>query len=300
LLVGPGDDAGIFIHNGVAVIETVDIIAPVVDDPFTFGAISAANAVSDVYAMGGSPITALAIAGFPLCSCPPAVLTDIIRGAVDILQQAGAVLTGGHSFDNNEIKFGLSVTGVGDPRQILHSSKAQPGDILVLTKPIGVGMITTALKGGKAFDTEINEAVRWMLTLNKDASTLAIKAGAHACTDVTGFGLLGHAYTMVRKQLIDFEVDFHNIPILPAAWRCLDAGMAPEGAYKNLQYLKDHVHFAPQLSDDQKLMLCDPQTSGGLLMALPKEKVSAFATHGIFHAVIGKVVTGQGDIQVNP
>lgn len=287
-----------FVQNGIALIETVDVIAPVVDDPFTFGAISAANAISDVYAMGGTPVTALAIAGFPLCSCAPSLLTEIIRGAADTLQKAGAVLIGGHSFDDAEIKFGLSVTGVGDKERILKVSGAKPGDLLVLTKPIGIGMITTALKGGKAQQDEIDEAIRWMLLLNRDASAQALAAGATACTDVTGFGLLGHAHTMVRNQLIDFEIQANAVPVLPAAWRCLNDGMAPEGAYKNLSYLTSRVDFGTGISEELKLMFADPQTSGGLLIAMPKAGYQAFQSTAGFHAVIGRVVTGNGRIRV--
>lgn len=287
-----------FVRNGIALIETVDVIAPVVDDPYTFGAISATNAISDVFAMGGSPITALAVAGFPLCSCSPSILTDSIRGAADTLREAGAVLTGGHSFDNAEIKFGLAVTGIGNADRILQVSGAQPGNLLVLTKPIGIGMITTALKGGKARPEEIDEAVRWMLTLNREASEQALAVRATACTDVTGFGLLGHAHTMARRQPIDFEILAGTVPVLPAAWRCLDAGMSPEGAYKNLEYLKSRVDFDATLSDEMKLMLADPQTSGGLLIALPEEGLPSLQQSGISHAVIGKVVAGSGRIRV--
>lgn len=287
-----------FVQNGIALIETVDVIAPVVDDPFTFGAISAANAVSDVYAMGGSPVTALAIAGFPLCSCAPSLLTDIIRGAAETLRKAGAVLIGGHSFDDAEIKFGLSVTGVGDKDRIMKVSGAQAGDILVLTKPVGIGMITTALKGGKAQQDEIEEAIRWMLLLNRDASVNALASGATACTDVTGFGLLGHAHTMARKQPVDFVIQAKSVPVLPAAWRCLNAGMAPEGAYKNLSYLASRVDFGADVPEEVKLMLADPQTSGGLLIALPEARYQSFQRMAGFHAVIGRVATGHGRIKV--
>lgn len=269
-----------------------------VDDPFTFGAISATNAISDIYAMGGTPVSALAIAGFPLCSCSPPMLTEILRGAADTLQKAGAVLLGGHSFDDAEIKFGLAVTGTGDKNRILQVSGAQPGDILILTKPIGVGMITTALKGGKARPEEIDEATRWMLTLNRESSAAALNANAHACTDVTGFGLLGHAHTMVKNQQIDYVINATMIPVLPAAWRCMHEGMAPEGAYKNLSFLESRIECSSAISDDMKLMLADPQTSGGLLVAIPASGYELFQHAPGFQKVIGRVVEGNGIIRV--
>ncbi len=269
-----------------------------VDDPFTFGAISAANAISDVYAMGGKPLTALAIAGYPACSCEPQILREILRGATATLKQAGALLIGGHSFDDSEIKFGLAVTGTGDPGQILRVGGAQPGDTLILTKPIGIGIITTALKGGKAPSDAVQEAVRWMLTLNAEASACALRAHVSACTDVTGFGLLGHANTMVRHAATDFVIHAGKVPVLPAAWQLLDGGMVAEGAYKNLNYLAPRVFFADGISDEMKLMLCDPQTSGGLLIAVPETAMSLFQNAGIFHEAIGSVVDGTGIIKV--
>lgn len=285
-------------HENVALIETVDVIAPVVDDPFTFGAIAAANAMSDVYAMGGKPLTALAIAGYPACSCEPRILREILRGTSAALKEAGAVLVGGHSFDDSEIKFGLAVTGVGDPEQILQVSGAHPGDVLILTKPIGIGVITTALKGGKTRPEDIEDAVRWMLTLNRAASQCALQAHAAACTDVTGFGLLGHAYTMVRKTAVDFMISADKVPIMPAAWKLLDGGMVAEGAYKNLSYLSSKIAFADNIPDEMRLMLADPQTSGGLLIAAPEPAQQLFENAGVFHAVIGTVTQGTGTIHV--
>ncbi len=285
-------------HNGIALIETVDVIAPVVNDPFTFGAISTANALSDVYAMGGTPLTALAIAGYPACSCEPQILREILRGAAATLKEAGALLVGGHSFDDSEIKFGLAVTGTGDPRQILRVGGAQPGDTLILTKPIGIGIITTALKGGKAPSDAVQEAVRWMLTLNAQASACALRSHASACTDVTGFGLLGHANTMVRRSATDFVIHAGKVPVLPGAWQLLDGGMVAEGAYKNLNYLKPQVFFADSISEEMKLMLTDPQTSGGLLISVNEVALPLFRNAGIFHEVVGSVVEGTGKIKV--
>ncbi|KAF0185643.1 MAG: Selenophosphate synthase SelD [Nitrospirae bacterium] len=271
-----------------------------VDDPFTFGAISAANAVSDVYAMGGKPLTALAIAGYPACSCEPQILREILRGATATLKEADALLVGGHSFDDSEIKFGLAVTGTGDPEQILRVRGARPGDILILTKPLGIGIITTALKGGKAQPAHVEEAVRWMLTLNRRASECALQAHASACTDVTGFGLLGHAHTMVRKSSVDFVICADSVPVIPAAWMLIDGGMVAEGAYKNLSYLASKTSFAEAIADEMKLMLADPQTSGGLLIAASETALPLFVAAGVFHAVIGSVTEGTGRIRVIP
>lgn len=287
-----------FVHNGIALIETVDVISPVVDDPFTFGAISATNALSDVYAMGGRPLTALAIAGYPPCSCEPAILREILRGASHALQRAKAVLVGGHSFDDDEIKFGLAVTGTGSPNHILRATGALPGHLLVLTKPLGIGIITTALKGGRADEKAVQEAIRWMLTSNDVPSACALQGAASACTDVTGFGLLGHAYTMVRNTSVSFEIRAQAVPVLDAAWKLMDKGLVPEGAYKNRAYLKNRLRFSADLSEEMELMLCDPQTSGGLLLSLPEDSLRFLHNAGVFHTAIGRVLAGSGDIRI--
>ncbi|MEW6117889.1 MAG: selenide, water dikinase SelD [Nitrospirota bacterium] len=298
IVVGPGDDAGVHLINGTAVVETVDVITPVVNDPFTFGAISANNSLSDIYAMGGRPMAALAVAGFPSCDYEPAVLKDILRGAVHSLRAAGAVLLGGHTFDDAEIKFGLSVTGVVQRDRILKVSGAEEGDIIVITKPIGIGTLTTALKGGKLSDEELTPAIQWMLTLNNTASELALRAGATACTDVTGFGLLGHAHNMVRGSATDFVITRSAVPVLDRVPQMIDAGMIPEGAYNNLNFLEGKVFFPPDMSEEDRLLLADPQTSGGLLITMKEEGVRVFDQSSLFHAVIGRVVRGTGSIIV--
>ena len=298
VLIGPGDDAGITLIGDTAVVETVDVITPVVNDPFTFGAISANNSISDVYAMGGRPITALAIAGFSSCDYETAVLNEILRGALHTLGRAGARLIGGHSFDDPELKFGLSVTGIVDRNKILKVSGAAEGDVIILTKPLGVGILTTALKGGKLTDEAMGQAIEWMLTLNDKASFIASSLGATACTDITGFGLLGHAYNMVRNAAVDFVIENSRIPVLELVMEMMDKYMVPEGAYKNLQYTEDKVVFSSGVSDESKLLLSDPQTSGGLLFTLGEDRIKALKGSSLFFSVIGRVEKGSGSIIV--
>ena len=298
ILVGPGDDAGVYLLNGIAIVETVDVITPVVNDPFTFGAISANNSISDVYAMGGSPVSALAVAGFPSCDYEPSVLMDILRGARESLKKAGAFLIGGHSFDNNELKFGLSVTGVADKKSILRVSGARKNDCLVLTKPLGTGILSTALKGGKLNDNEMQQAIDWMLTLNDKASAIAKKAQASACTDVTGFGLLGHAYNMVRGSKIDFHINSREVPVMERIFDMVDSGMVPEGTYNNLRFFEDNVDFAHDIDEAVKLVLSDPQTSGGLLISVAEKDLVFFENSSLFYKIIGRVVKGSGKLIV--
>lgn len=279
-------------------VETVDVITPVVNDPFTFGAISATNSLSDIYAMGGIPVSALAIAGFSSCDYEPAVLKEIIRGALHTLKRAEAFLIGGHCFEDNELKFGLSVTGIINKDKILKVKGASEGDVIIITKPLGIGILTTALKGGKVTEGEIASAINWMLTLNDRASEFALKAEATACTDITGFGLLGHAYNMVRDSSIDFIIDAKNIPIFDKVNDMVNSGMIPEGSYNNLRFLDGKVYFSPHISEDTKLILSDPQTSGGLLITLNKEMIKIFEDSPIFFSIIGKVERGSGKIIV--
>lgn len=300
VIIGPGDDGGIFaLDADKALVETVDVITPVVDDPFTFGAISAANSLSDIYAMGGSPLTALAIIGFPSCDYGPEVVKEILRGAVEKLREAGVSLIGGHSIEDQELKFGLSVTGVIKKDRILRSHGARPGDGLILTKPIGIGIITTALKGRRLMEDEGKDAISLMLTLNGKASMAAIEAGAHAVTDITGFGLLGHAYNMVKDSEIDFNISFSSVPILPLVTSMIDKGMIPQGAYNNLKFLKGKVLFPEGFPEERQLILADPQTSGGLLIALPQESLNIFKKESIPFYVIGIVEKGRGKIRIS-
>ncbi len=287
-----------YLVDGTALVETVDIITPLVNDPFTFGAISACNSLSDVYAMGGKPLAALAIAGYPSCDYEPVVLQEIIRGAQSILKQAGVVLIGGHTFEDPELKFGLSVTGKVNRDNILQVSGAKKGDVIILTKPIGTGILTTALKGGKVNDSQIKDAIDWMLTLNDVVSTSAVEAKASSCSDVTGFSLLGHAASMLKKSSVDFIINKKAIPVFEDVMRLIGEGMVPEGAYRNLRFFESRIDFASYLTDEEKLLLFDPQTSGGLLITLPEENLPVFQKSGVFFAVIGNVTDGTGRIAV--
>jgi selenide, water dikinase len=294
--VGPGDDAGVCLVNGQAIVETVDVIAPVVNDPFTFGEISATNSVSDIYAMGGKPLSAMAVAGFPLCDYEAAVLNEIMKGAVAALDRLGVAIMGGHSFENNEIKFGLSVMGVIDKDRILRVTGAQAGELLVLTQPLGVGVLTTALKGRALTDDEIKEAVEWMRTANDRSSAAALRAGASSCTDVTGFGLLGHALNMLKECKIDFVIDSEKVPLMGRVMEMIDDGMAPVGAYKNLEFVNDRIDWGPKVTEEMKLALCDPQTSGGLLIAVKESGIRTLDEAKIYYRIIGGVTEGSGRI----
>ena len=300
VIVGPGDDAGIYLlSGGQAIVETVDIITPVVDTPFLFGAISAVNSLSDIYAMGGRPLTALALVGFPSCDFEINVIKEIMQGAISTLDKAGVMLMGGHSFDDPEIKFGLSVTGTVEKDKILRQKGSRPGDLLILTKPLGIGILTTALKGGKLKEKDIQEALQWMLKLNGDAAIKAIQSGVTAATDVTGFGLLGHAYTMAKGSSVNFIIDWKHIPILSKTMEMIDAGMVPLGAYNNLKFLEGKVQMSSSLTEEERLVLADPQTSGGLLITLPEDRLAQIKDDkGPFH-IIGSVEKGTGEIIVH-
>lgn len=299
VLVGVGDDAGVYaLSSNQAIVETVDIISPVVNDPFTFGAISAANSISDVYAMGGKPLTALAVIGFPTCDFEKKVISEIIRGALQILKKAGAYLIGGHSFENPEIKFGLSVTGIVGKNKILKQKGAKAGDVIILTKPLGIGILTTSLKGNILKDNETEHAKKWMLALNNKSSEAAIKAKASAATDVTGFGLLGHAHSMVSGSKVDFVIENKNVPLLERTKGMVSSGMVPEGAYKNLDFFKDKVEFSKTISAEDQLILADPQTSGGLLITLKNNALDTFKKMKIPFSVIGRVEKGKGQIKI--
>ncbi|KJU82308.1 Selenide water dikinase [Candidatus Magnetobacterium bavaricum] len=298
VIVGPGDDAGVYRMGGMAIVETVDFMTPVVNDPQLFGAISAVNSLSDVYAMGGRPVAAMAVAAFPACDYNISVLKLILKGAMQSLKKTGAFLIGGHSINAVELQFGLAVTGVVEEEAILRAGGAKPGDLLVLTKPLGIGILTTALKNRLIGDDDISEAVNWMLTINDTASKLAVQARASACTDVTGFGLLGHACNMLGGSSVDFVMNYDSIPVLPMTTELAVRGICPGGAYKNLGFVSGNTRFAPHIEKERQLILSDPQTSGGLLIALAPDKLGIFKQSDVFHTVIGRVVKGSGIIIV--
>ena len=271
LLVGREtfDDAGVFlVSDDLALVQTVDFFAPIVDDPYTFGRIAAANALSDVYAMGGEPLTALNIVGFPASAAPLEVLTEILRGGQDAVHEAGAFIVGGHSIIDEEIKYGLAVTGRADPRRLLTNAGAKPGDRLVLTKALGTGLLSTAAKSRAVPEDVYRALIASMSALNRDASRAALAVGATCATDITGFGLLGHASHIARASDVSLEVRLAKIPVLPGvrdAWR---DGARTGGAERNLRYLEPLVHWG-SVSEEDRAIVVDPQTSGGLLVALP-------------------------------
>ncbi len=298
IIVGPGDDAGIYRLGNMTIVETVDFMTPIVNDPFLFGAISAINSLSDVYAMGGRPVAAMAVAAFPSCDYDIGVLKAILKGAIDSLKKTGAFLIGGHSINAVELQFGLAVTGVVNEDDILKVGGARDGDLLLLTKPLGIGILTTALKNRAIEDDEINEAVNWMLTINDVASRLAVQAKASACTDVTGFGLLGHANNMLRDTTADFIISYDDVPKLQKTRELAGRGICPGGAYKNLSFVSGSAEFAKHIDKERQLILSDPQTSGGLLITLAPDKLKIFEESNVFYAVIGRVVKGSGKIVV--
>lgn len=273
LLVGynQADDAGVYrVAPDLALVQTVDFFPPIVDDPYYFGQIAAANALSDVYAMGGRPITALNIVGFP-AKMPPSVLTDILRGGADKITEAGAVVVGGHSVKDNELKYGVSVTGLIHPDHIVANAGAKPGDILYLTKPLGTGIITTGIKKNVVDDSLIETVVAQMAMLNRDAAALMTACGVHAATDVTGFGLIGHARELADASQVSLRLKSASLPLLPKVLELAEAGMIPGGLDANGDYLRQFCRFENTVEKALLPVLFDPQTSGGLLMAIPEK-----------------------------
>ncbi len=267
------DDAAVYkLSDDLALVLTTDFFTPVVDGPYDFGAVAAANALSDVYAMGGKPLTALSIVGFPDALLPPEVLVEILRGASDKAAEAGIAIVGGHTIKSEEPIFGLAVTGTIAPDRVLANDKARPGDVLILTKPIGVGIITTAAKNGEDSLGAIGEAIRVMTTLNRASSEVFVRLGAHALTDVTGFGLLGHLRNILVASRVRARIDFGRVPLLAAARQYVDAGITPGGTHANHRFLADWVTYAPERTREDQLLLCDAQTSGGLLAAVAPDR----------------------------
>jgi len=275
VLVGSAtaDDAAVYrLNEELALVLTTDFFTPIVDHPYDFGAVAAANALSDVYAMGGRPLTALNLVGFPDNLLGPEVLGEILRGAADKAREAGIDIVGGHTIKSEEPIFGLAVVGTIHPRKILTNAGAKPGDALVLTKPLGLGIVTTAAKLGDDRLGAIREAIRVMTTLNRAASETLVSPATHALTDVTGFGLLGHLRHIVAESQVVARVWLERVPVLPAAREYVRAGIAPGGSHANWRFLNDWVTYGSDLSKDEQLLLCDAQTSGGLLAAIrPKD-----------------------------
>ncbi len=273
LLVGfnKADDAGVFrISETQALVQTVDFFTPIVDDPFWFGKIAAANALSDVYAMGGTPVTALSIVCFPEGEMPPAVLAQILAGSEETVNESGAVIVGGHSVKDKELKYGLSITGLINPKNLITNAGAKPGDVLYLTKPLGTGIISTAIKHDACPEELMQRIMKQMATLNKEAAEQAVRIGAHAMTDVTGFGFLGHALEMAKASNVTLEIDTNAIPIIPEALDFAKAGYLTGGAKDNQKHIGSALEIKGAIDENILHTLYDPQTSGGLLVAAPE------------------------------
>jgi selenide,water dikinase len=289
----------------MALVQTVDFFTPIVDDPYDFGRIAAANALSDVYAMGGRPLTALNIVCFPRSTMDISVLQEVLRGGLDTMHQAGVALLGGHTVDDPELKYGLAITGTIRPDKVVHNRGAKPGDRLILTKPLGTGIISTAIKSGKANPEAISAIVKSMTTLNKAASEAMLEVGADACKDITGFGLLGHAAEMVEGTDVGFAINAAAVPVFPWAKEYALAGMAPGGLGRNRDYRSHMVDIGAGVPTYLADILWDPQTSGGLLIAVGSEKVERLLKKlhraGVSEAVVIGEVVGEprGRIRVD-
>jgi selenide,water dikinase len=266
------DDAGVYkLSDDLAIIQTIDFFTPIVDDPYDFGQIAVANALSDVYAMGGKPLTAMNVVCFPIKKLDISVLKDTLKGGIDKMKEAGVTLVGGHSIDDAELKYGLSVTGTVHPEHLVTNSGAKIGDKLILTKPLGTGIISTALKAGKASKETIAKVTKYMTALNKKASELMQEVGAHACTDITGFGFLGHACQLAQSSQVGIKVNFSSVPLFTEVEEFARAGLCPGGLYRNREFYGKMVEFSKQIPDYIQDILFDAQTSGGLLISLAPE-----------------------------
>ena len=304
LLVGleVSDDAAVYrITDEVAVIQTLDFFPPVVDEPYDYGAIAAANAMSDVYAMGGEVVLALNIAAFP-ADLSSEIVGEILRGGAEKVAEAGGILAGGHTLEDKEPKYGLAVMGLIHPDRVLTKADAQVGDALVITKPLGVGIITTALKGGVAEAAHVEAAVASMKQLNRRAAQAAQRIGVHACTDITGFGLLGHAYEMAEKSSVQLRFELSKLPFLEGARRYANENLFPGGARSNQRAYTRDVWFAPSIAEEMQLLLFTPETSGGLLVSVAPGKLAGLLTSFAQGQTpcwgVGGVVEGHG-IQVS-
>ncbi len=273
------EDAVVYqLSPSLAVVQTVDFITPVLNDPYAFGAVAAANALGDIYAMGGKPTYALNIVEFPVKSLPLSILEEILKGGADKALEAGVSVAGGHSIEDNAPKYGMTVTGLVDPMKIVRKKGARSGDILFLTKPLGTGIITSAIDRGLA-ESEIEEEIyRIMAHLNKDASEAMMSVGVHACTDVTGFGLLGHLYEMMASSQVSAQININKIPLITETRSLLKMGAVPPGTHNNYRYLRDKTIWKKEISQEDIMLLCDPQTSGGLLIAVSQEKADQLQT----------------------
>jgi selenide,water dikinase len=301
LLVGieTRDDAGVFrVREDMALVQTVDFFTPIVDDPYWYGAIAAANSFSDVYAMGGTPLTALNLVCFPIDSAPAEMLAEILRGGYDKAQEAGVVILGGHSVDDPEPKYGMAVTGVVHPDKVVTNAGAKPGDLLVLTKPLGTGIITTAAKFDECPPDVLDEAIRVMASLNHGAAKAMQEVGVHAATDVTGFGLLGHLYQMALASRVSVRLLSDRVPLLPEVEPLATQGNTTRGGSLNREYVGGHLQWSVNISLSMQHVLLDPQTSGGLIIAVAAERVDNLLRRLQDYqtpcaAIIGEVLEGE-------
>ncbi len=307
LLVGlsTGDDAAVYrLSDDLAIVQTLDFFPPIVDDPYQFGAISAANSISDIYAMGGVPILALNIVGFP-AKLPKEILGQILKGAADKAEEAGVIIVGGHTIDDEEPKYGMAVTGLIRPGLQVTNAGARPGDVLVLTKPIGTGIITTAGKQGVVDKAILDMTIEVIATLNHASSDAMVKVGVNACTDVTGFGLIGHLQAMAKASGVGAMLSLGSVPIIEGAWDLVKEGIAPGGTHRNLLSAERTVEWFEGITEEAKLLLCDAQTSGGLLISVSVEKrdqlIAELESARVSTvAVVGEIVAQSQRIQVVP
>ncbi|MBI5182894.1 MAG: selenide, water dikinase SelD [Nitrospinae bacterium] len=280
LLVGPNtaDDAAAYkIKDDLAIVQTVDFFTPTVDDPYHFGEIAAANSLSDIYAMGCKPLFALNIVGFP-ASLPMEILSEILQGGANKAREAGISVIGGHTIDDKEPKYGMVVTAIARPSEIITNASARVGDVLVLTKPLGIGIINTAIKEGIARQETIDNVIKIMTTLNKYAAEAMIEVGINSCTDITGFGLLGHLHEMTEASKVGAEIRMEDIPIIPETMGFIKKGVLPALNKTTLEFLQDKVEWEANISEEEKLILSDPQTSGGLLISVEEVKAERLKT----------------------
>jgi selenide,water dikinase len=295
VLVGTatGDDAGVYrLGDNTALVVTVDFFPPIVDDPFSFGAIAVANSLSDIYAMGGKPLLGLNIVGFPV-ELPKDILGTILKGGHAKAQEAGCIIIGGHTVDDREPKYGLAAVGLVEPGKQITNAGARPGDSLVLTKPLGTGIISTAGKQGIVSAEVLDEAVAVMSTLNRAASEAMIDVGVNACTDITGFGLIGHLHSMMRESHTGCRLHLSDIPVLPGTLELLDQEVAPGGTHRNLAGVGSHVRWHQDMSHESMLLLCDAQTSGGLLISVAADRVTRLLAELEARGVRGSRVVGE-------
>lgn len=295
LIVGieSADDAGVVkLTDDIGLIHTTDFFPPMVDDPFAFGRIAAVNALSDVYAMGGVPLAGMNLVSFPMANYDTKILKEILRGGLSALEEAGAVLAGGHTIEGQELLYGLAVTGTVHPRKIWRNGGAQPGDVLVLTKPLGTGLVTTAAKGRETSDSALGTAVRWMSTLNRSAAEALMSLDPHAVTDVTGFGLAGHAAEMADASDLEIVLSLGDLPVLPGALEAAASGFVPAGTGKNRESLEAVLTIEPGVNALRVDLALDPQTSGGLLAALSQDDATKFCRQISSATIIGRATEG--------